>query len=104
MVFDRVATEGYHTGSSSANQDRKPTYRFSVVPESPSPQLPPHQPKHPPTQRLHRLQHALRRVRSNETPSDSHPHSRPRFIQRPQRRLKPKPSIATGATESFGKI
>ena len=41
-----------------------------------SSQLPPNQPKHPPPQRLQRLQNRLRRIRSNEAPSESDPHAR----------------------------
>jgi hypothetical protein len=37
-------------------------------------------------------------------PSDGDPNSRLGLIQRAKRRFKPKPSVPTGSTESFGQI
>jgi len=57
--------------------------------------LPPSQPVNPTTETIQGLQHFTSRVAANIAPSYGDTKARASFMQRTQRRLKPKPSVPT---------
>ena len=67
-------------------------------------ELPPHQPNNPPTKAPDGLKRRAGSILRKIAPCDGDPNCCVRLVQRPKRRLKTKPTIASGATETLCQI